>query len=527
MDKPLNLDVDLSQKVPVKEKIFFGLADIYGGGGGSLITAVYLVFLVNNGLTTGLAATIIAIARIWDAVNDPMMGVISDNTRSRWGRRRPYIFASSFLLVISFALLFMPLYGMESVALKFTLYLFGMLFYNTVSTIFNVPYSSMSTEISTDYMEKTKVNTIRLVFSMISSMISGVVPLMLIEALNKQQLTVGNFTLVMVFVFGILYAIPIVLCAIKCKERMPIPQEKIVFSFEAFAKPLKVKPFVYLLLAFLFAYSCMDLIITNIVYFADFGIDSNIDSFMYIALIMVAFAVTVPVYFLLMNKGVSKPLLFRAGIPLYIAGATFLCIIIPYFKLPEWTIYPTCILIGMGLGGSQMMPWIIFPDVVDAGELQLNERPTGYFSGMMTFIKKSTSAVAIGISGWVLQLVGFRKPFTDPATGIVTKYEQPASAVWGIRLVVIVPIIIFMSLAFYFSSKIKLTARISQMIAELLNIRKSAKLVPEDSLSKLTNGFLEDNEQDIVYDEQKFISVLSEQQRANYEEIKRDILKIS
>ncbi len=527
MDKPLKLDVDLAQRVPLKEKIFFGLADIYGGGGGSLITAVYLVFLVNNGLSPGLAATIIMIARIWDAVNDPMMGVISDNTRSRWGRRRPYIFASGFLLVISFALLFMPLYGMDSVALKFILYLFAMLFYNTISTIFNVPYSSMSTEISTDYMEKTKVNTIRLVFSMVSSMISGVVPLMLIEALNKQQLTVGNFTLVMIFVFGILYAIPIVLCAIKCKERMPIPQEKTVFSLEAFAKPLKVKPFVYLLLAFLFAYSCMDLIITNIVYFADFGIESSIDSFMYIALIMVAFTVTVPFYFILMNKGVNKPLLFRIGIPLYIAGAAFLCIIIPYYKLPEWTIYPTCILIGMGLGGSQMMPWIIFPDVVDAGELQLNERPTGYFSGMMTFIKKSTSAVAIGISGWVLEAVGFRKPETDIITGLVTKFEQPASAVWGIRLVIIVPIVIFMSLAFYFSSKIKLTARNSRMISELLSVRQNLKASSEDSLSAMTNGFLEDNEQEATYSEQSFVSALTEQQKANYEEIKRDVLKIS
>lgn len=526
MNKPLKLDTDIAQKVPVKEKIFFGLADIYGGGGGALITAVYLVFMVNNGLGPGLAGIIIMIARIWDAVNDPMMGVISDNTRSKWGRRRPYIFASGFLLVISFALLFMPLYGIDSVAIKFTLYLFAMLFYNTVSTIFNVPYSSMSTEISTDYMEKTKVNTIRLVFSMLSSMISGVVPLMLIEALNAQQLTVGNFTLVMVFVFGTLYAIPIILCAVKCKERMPIPEAKTEFSMQAFVKPLQVKPFVYLMLSFLFAYSCMDLIITNIVYFAEFGIESSLDSFMYIALIMVAFAVTVPFYFILMKKGVNKPLLFRIGIPLYILGAVFLCLIIPYYKLPEWTIYPTCILIGMGLGGSQMMPWIIFPDVVDAGELQLNERPTGYFSGMMTFIKKSTSAIAIGISGWVLEWTGFIKPETDQA-GIVTTFVQPQSAVWGIRLVIIVPIVIFMSLAFYFSSKIKLNERLSRMIADLLSVRQKAKGASEDSLSAMTGGFLEDNKSEFVYSEEAFVNAMTPEQQASYEEIKRKVLKIN
>jgi len=146
----------------------------------------------------------------------------------------------------------------------------------------------------------------------------------------------------------------------------------------------------------------------------------------------------------------------------------------------------------------------------------------------MTFIKKSTSAVAIGISGWVLEAVGFQKPETDALTGLVTRVEQqPTSAVWGIRLVIIVPIVIFMSLAFYFSSKIKLTARNSRMISELLSVRQNLKASSEDSLSAMTNGFLEDNEQEATYSEQSFVSALTEQQKANYEEIKRDVLKIS
>ncbi|MGI6213633.1 MAG: MFS transporter [Christensenellales bacterium] len=527
MNKSADKQTDISQKVPLKEKLFFAAGDIYGGGAGAMITAIYLVFLVNNGLGPALAGIIIMLARIWDAVNDPMMGVISDNTRSKWGRRRPYIFAGGFLLTVAFALLFMPLYGIQSVAVKFALYLFAMLFYNTVSTVILVPYTSLSTEISADYMEKTKVNTIRLIFSMVSSMISGLVPMVLIEALNKKQLTLTAFSLVIIFAFGIFYAVPVILCAVKCKSRVPDPVEKTAFSVKAFLRPLSVKPFLYLVLAFLFSYSCMDIIITNIVYFADFGIDYELDSFIYVVLIMASYAVTVPFYSKLLKNGVSKPVLFRAGIPLYIFGAIFLCLIIPYFRLPEFLIFPACVLIGIGLSGSQMMPWIMFPDVVDAGELQLNERPTGYFSGLMTFIRKSTSAIAIGLSGIILEWTGFIKPETDPLTGLVTNFTQPQSAVWGIRLVIIVPIIIFMSSAYLFSGKIKLTARRSQMISQLLEVRHNLKNLSGNSLSELTNGFLEDNTEERVYSEEKFIAALTTEQKANYQEIKDKVLKIN
>jgi len=474
--------VDPAQKVPLKEKLFFGAADLFGGGAQALITAVYMVFLVNVGLSVAMAGAIVMIAKLWDAVTDPLMGIISDNTRTKWGRRRPYMFAGAFLIVFSFLLLFLPYKGI-SVYLKFALYLFAYLFYSTVSTVIMVPYSSMSTEISTDYDEKTKVNTIRLIFSMVSSGISALVPIILVERLQKGQMTIYSFSTVMILVFGVFYFIPMLLASIKCKERAHFSEEKSVFSIKTFLKPLKVRAFVYLLIFYLAAYSCMDIISTNIVFFAEYGLKFSMSASLLLIVIMLSYAAMVPLISWMMSKGWAKPKLFRMGIPLYILGIIMLSLYKASWA--EWPVFLICVLIGVGTSGCQMMPWIIFPDVVDVGELKMNDRPTGSFSGLMTFIKKSTSAIAIFITSWVLDKTGFREPVVNYSTGLVEKFDQPMSAEWGLRLVILITVVVFVTIAFIFARKLKLDPSRSRKIKDFIDLQKEGKLdeehlTPED-----------------------------------------------
>ena len=474
--------VEPSQRVPLKEKLFFGAADIYGGGAQALVGAVYLVFLVNNGLPIGLAGIIVMIAKIWDAVTDPLMGLISDNTRSKWGRRRPYLFAGGLMVILSFGLLFLPLYGLQSVGLKFFIYTMTYMFYNTVSTIINVPYSSMSTEISTDIGEKTRVNSMRLVFSMASSAISALAPIIIVESLQKGELTVNTFSLIMTLAFGVLYCVPLIFAAFFTKERAEIPKNRAKFDFRVFLKPLKVKGFVYFLLSYLFALTCMDLITANIVFFADYGLNLNekgISSSYLLIVIMLSYAAMVPVLYTLMAKGWAKPKLFGLGIPLYIVGIVLLCLYpAAWSPIP---IFGICVLIGIGLSGCQTIPWILFPDVIDVGELKLGVRIAGSFSGIMTFVRKSTSAIAILLSSWVLgwEIVGFKPPFTNYVTGVVTKFPQPQSAVWGLRIIIMVPVIIFISLAWYFNRKIKLDNKTSLKVKEFLDMQNRGEFDPE------------------------------------------------
>ncbi len=460
---PTNHDVKLS----TKERLAFSVGDLYGGGAQSLVATVYLVFLVMNGLSATAAGTIIMLAKIWDAVTDPLMGIISDNTRSKWGRRKPYLFAGGFCIIAAFAFLFLPLHAMQSQVFKYFIYLLAYLFYNTVSTMIMVPYSSFATEMTSNYYEKNKMNTIRLIFSMASGAVSAGVPIVLLEKLNKGEMPLQTFSVIMIFGFGLFYSVPLIITAVVCKERLPIPEEKLKFSFANFIKPLKLRAFVYLLLMYLFAYSCMDIISANIVWFVSYGLNvKSYSSFILLVIIMVSYAAMIPFHNKMMKRDVAKPLLFRAGIPLYIVGIIMLGLYPASFN--DYLVLPICVVIGIGMSGCQLLPWFIFPDVVDLGELKFGSRNTGSFSGLMTFTRKTTVAIAIAISGLILDLSGFVKPTTDLLTGIVTSYDQPASAVLGLRMVIVVPIVLFLIFAFIAAKKLTLNPRRSVLVSKLI-----------------------------------------------------------
>lgn len=459
----VNPDVKLS----MKEKLAFAGGDFFGGGAQSLLATVYMVFLVMNGLSATAAGTIIMLAKIWDAVTDPVMGIISDNTRTKWGRRRPYLFAGSFCIIICFVFLFLPLHAMQSAGFRYFIYLLAYLIYNSVSTMIAVPYNSFATEMTSNYYEKNKMNIIRLVFSGVSGALSSAVPIVLLEKLNKGEMPVQTFSILMILGFGIFYSVPLLITSLICRERLPIPADKLKFSAANFLKPLKLRAFVYLLLLYLFSFSCMDIISANIVWFVSYGLNiQRYSATILLLVIMGTYALMIPLFNRLMKKDYAKPLLFRAGIPLYIAGI----LVLGFFPagLNDYLILPICLVIGLGMAGCQLMPWFIFPDVVDLGELKFGSRNTGSFSGLMTFTRKTTVAIAIAISGLILDLSGFVKPTTDILTGLVTSYPQPPSAVWGLRMVITVPITVFLIIAYIAAKKLKLNPKRSVLVSRMI-----------------------------------------------------------
>ncbi|MDR3294149.1 MAG: MFS transporter [Clostridiales bacterium] len=466
-------DVILSKK----ERFLFSLGDFNAGSIG-LVVAVYIAFLAANHVDAWLAGVIIMIGKIWGAITDPIIGTLSDNTRGKYGRRRPYIVVGGIMIFFTFAALFLPLYALNSIGFKIFVYLSGYLMFSTVISLVGVPYQALSTEITANHTERNKINTLRTIISFFSSLVSAGIPILLTESLNNGKIKVGEFSAIMIFAFGLLYAAPTILSAVYAKERLPVPKERTKFSVKEFLKPLKQKSFLRLVIMYVFILTCADVVGANIIYMANFGLDTDFSALLILGAMMAAFAVMIPIHGKLTEKK-SKAYLFRIGVPFYVGGVILLCFFPPF--LNQYLLFAVAVIIGLGLSGCQLMPSFLFPDLVDIGELKFGTRNTGVYSGVMTFLQKIVTGVAVGLSGIILDLSGFIEPTVD-ANGIVSEVVQPSSAVLGLRLVVTVPIVILVTVAFFVSLGIKVSPSRSKFVTKLLALKR------EDRLNELTEA---------------------------------------
>lgn len=449
-----------TREVSIKEKIIFASADFFGGGGQTIVSVVYLIFLTNViGISPVWAGSVVLISKIWDAISDPIMGAISDNTRSKFGRRKPYIFMGGILLIISMALLWYPVTFGTQIGLVIYVTITYLL-YSTVSTVIAVPYSSMSTEVSTKFEETNKLNLLRLAFSLVSTAFCTLIPTEIFGALSRGQISVTVFYVVIVAGFGLFFAIPLLLTGIFVKERVRYQTEKSKFSVKQFVKPLKVKSFRQLLGLYLCQSTNLDILSGIALYYALYVI-KGMDETIFLGSFLVMQLVMLPILNKFVNT-VSKAKLYRFGLPLSIVCAIFIGLFPSEGNVIF--VYIATALMAIGFAGAQMMNWVIFPDVVDIAQMGLGERISGSLSGVMTFIRKVASAIGIFVIGLVLDLTGYIKPPKG-----VTDIAQPNSTIWGLRLIFIFSWVIIMGIGFILAKRFKISPEISKRVKHLIN----------------------------------------------------------
>lgn len=444
-------------KIPFKEKLLYGAADLFGGGHNTILSVILLFYMTTvANINIGIAGTIVLVSKIWDAIIDPSLGVISDNSRSRFGRRKPFMFLGGMLIIPAYAFLFAPIQNFGSEAERVVFIVFAYLFYCTTASLSQVPFMSMASDISPDHRERNSANTVKLIFDMVSAGLCYLVPAMLMESLKSGSISQMTFYLIIVLGFGIVFTVPMVLAAIKVKERTPVPAEKAEFHIKEWLASFKIKSYKYHIIMYVAAFLCLDIISALAIFYVDgvlngvmlFG--KQISSLFIIAPMMVLSALIIPICYVMMLKK-SKQFAYRMGLPLYALGAVLLAVF--QTSWPSWLVPIFACLMGFGLGGAQMMPWLIYPDTVDVAELKLGERPAASFSGVMTFARTFSSAIAIQLVSLVLALAGYKESTLESAALVV----QPDSALIAIRIVLGVSSVILLAVAFWASMKYKVT----------------------------------------------------------------------
>jgi glycoside/pentoside/hexuronide:cation symporter, GPH family len=373
-------------------------------------------------------------SRLWDAITDPIMGIVTDNTNSRWGRRRPWIALGAVLCALSFAAIWLFPRGMSQM-FYFSWFLVSSLVFYVAFTIFSVPYIALGMELSPDYHERTSVQAFRTVLSQVGVLfVSGLFWFTSMSRFSDRAegMRYGGMILGVVILFGML--IPAIFSgehpsflAKQAKDRL---NNKPKISLLKSAKEtLSQVPFL-ILIGVTVLMTLGLLMVASLGYYVAiyhvFGGDKTevsgrvITIGQWMAQLCTIFSVPIILKF---SKTIGKKSMLYITIGIAIIGS-----------LLKWVCYtpsnPWLLLIpGMVMSGGLASTWMLInamiPDVVDLDELKTGERREGMFSAVYSWTYKSGVALALVIAGYVLSGSGF-----DATLGA----HQDPQAIFRIRL---------------------------------------------------------------------------------------------
>ncbi len=448
-------------------KLAFASADLFGGGSFNIINFLYPGFLaLVVGINPFWSGFIILAARIFDAVIDPIIGWLSDATKSRFGKRRIYLIVCSPLIVVAMFLLFYP-FNFPNMALRIIAVLLAYLVFVAVQSTIMIPYFSLASEISSDYQNRASFNSYRLGFSIFASIICVAVPGIIVKAVPDERLGYQ----IMSLAFGLFFGISILLSGLFAKEEINSPVVKTKLSFKALFEPFALKPFRQYLLMFLLMQMAMAVMSGLFFFYIDFYIvkditatgTTNIVGMIAAALMFFTQIVALPVYLKMIERK-NKAFTYRFGAMIWIVSALAL-LFIPANVNPI-VIYILAVVMGFGISAPGLVPHTMFGDVADAGQLQFNKRIEGQMSGFANFVGQISQAIGLSFAMLILGFAGFQE--RDLTLPPIT--SQPDSALVAIRVIMALAPLILLGIGSIISYQYKIDAKAQQLIKQEISL---------------------------------------------------------
>ncbi|MBA1335322.1 MAG: Sodium:galactoside symporter family protein [Firmicutes bacterium] len=402
------------EKLPVISKLFFGAGDLGGSLSATIVGLFYLYFLTDvTGLRPALAGTAILIGRVWDAVTDPVIGAVSDRTVSKWGRRRVYLLFG----FVPFGITFFMLWAIPKGLGQLGLFLYATLtfvLHMTAFTVIQVPYQTLTAEMTTDYDERTSLTAYRMAFSIIGGLIAAIIPWMIISGFSIKAYGFMAMGGVFSIAIGMAPLFPLVGCRESgsgaCASFSLVKGVRLMWNN---------KPFRLVLVMFLVTWTAIDLLQVMFVYFLQYwlGMEAQLESIFGLIFIVAIFFLPMWVY---VSGRLGKRLAYIIGV-----GSLGLVLTALIFLKPGMVamVYVLAFLAGIGVSAAHIMPHSIIPDCIEYDRLMTGQRREGLYYGYTTFLQKVATAVAVGLSGMILDKAGY-----------VAGADQPARVLWTIRI---------------------------------------------------------------------------------------------
>jgi len=421
-------------------KILYGSGDWGISSIGMMRSIFYAIYLTDVvGLEPRLASFGALAGIVWDGINDPIIGILSDRLQTRWGRRRPFLL----WFAIPFGLSFITLWSAPNWESQTALLIYVTLSFmlaDTLQTLVGVPFLSLTPELTSDYDERTTLTSFRSFFQLTGALTvviaaPAIVDIVLASGGTQQQ----GFMLVGA-IFGGIGAIPLLLIGLFVRETSTQQQTEAISFRETLRAAWQNIPFRYAVGIHMLNWSAVDMVAVTFPFFLlywvaegnllasirIFGFELAYES-AFFGILMSVCILCIPFWFWMAK--------WRNKREAYMLGMSFWVII----QLIIFTIQPgdtTYLLIlaalaGIGVSAAYTLPDSMFADVIEWDELRTRRRQEGIFYGIRTLIRKLTGALVIFVT---LQLLGGSGYISPPAGTL--QFAQTDSALQMIRLLV-------------------------------------------------------------------------------------------
>jgi len=432
----------MNRKLPFWLKLLYGSGDWGIASIGMLRSIFYAIYLTDVvGIEPRLASIGALVGIVWDAINDPIIGTLSDRMKSKLGRRRPFLLWFAFPFGLSFVMLWSAPNWDTQVGLMIYVTLAFMIS-DTLLTLVAVPYLSLTPELTQDYDERTSLSSFRTVFQLLSAITVVVTAPMIVDAVILGGGSQQQGFLMAGAVFGALGSLPLFFIGLFVRERFASEeqaQEELPFR-ETMRLAWQNVPFRYAAGIYMFNWSAVDMIIISFPFFLlywvaqgdllakinIFGVDLALES-AFFGILMLVCVIFVP-FWLWFAKRYNKIQAYIVGMSIWIVVQAMIFTVQPGDT--PWLL-TLAALAGIGVSAAYILPDSILPDVIEWDELRTGRRQEGIYYGIRTLIRKLTGAGVIFVTLQVLGWSGYQAPPDN-----VIQFTQPDSALLAIRLMV-------------------------------------------------------------------------------------------
>ncbi len=419
-------------KLNLPTKVAYGVGELGGEIPGNILVFFLLFFLTNvAGLNPTLAGSVLLIGKVWDAINDPMIGYLSDRTRSPLGRRYPWMLIGAIPLGIGFGLQwFVPPTSNQS--LLFAYYGgIGILFYAAFTSVV-LTHNALAAELTQGYDERIDLISFKASFSIGASIFSlGLAQIIFAYVDNPSQ----EYR-----ILGTICAVVATLAVFLCvwgtykrykqieAQRESVTQVSVLPITQQFRIAFSNFPFICVIGIYLCSWLSLQTTAAILPFFVTHWMGLPDHHFTQTALTVQGTALSMTFVWSAIAKRVGKRIIYCIGIPVTVCALMGL-----FFLQPNQVglMYGLAVFVGLGLSTAYIVPWSMLPDVVDFDEFNTGQRREGIFYALVVQIHKIAVAIALFLVGKALDMSGFISSTSEQLST-----TQPESALWTIRLLI-------------------------------------------------------------------------------------------